>query len=176
MNITNLITEKFEEARQTKNTMNSLTKEIFEKKQAHLQIQQQITTLQENLEIYKINIENQVYQIFEGKRSNKEQREAKFKELAKQDSEYTKKTNAIKELQNKMNARDIEIESLYNQLKATRQSADLVVAEIGLLTELAKQEMVKDILWKREIEEMLENITGKLEIATHKHYPVKFEL
>jgi len=93
-----------------------------------------IEETKEELKLYSINIYNQVFQSFQGKRSNKEERDLKFKQIAKQDKEYQNRITAINKLENKSNQLSIEIEKNINQAKALGKIIDLTCQELNFLS------------------------------------------
>jgi len=94
----------------------------------------------ENLEFYKINIYNRVFHLFQGKRSNKEERDRKFKEIAKKDKEYQDRIKRIEEMEDKSNYLGIEIEKLNNEAKSISKIIDLACQELNFLTIIKKEE------------------------------------
>lgn len=94
----------------------------------------------ENLEFYKINIHNQVFHFFQGKRSNKEERDRKFKEIIRKDGEYLRRIKEIKKLEDKSNLLEIEIEKLNNEAKSISKIIDLACQELNFLSIIKKEE------------------------------------
>jgi len=121
------------EAQQIKEKLSSYPKEIYELRKEKQKIENQIATLKDNLELCKVNIENKVFSFFQGKKSNQEQRKAKFTELAKDDEDYNKVVEKLRNLEIRKNSIEIEIERLYNEFKATREQAKILVAELNLI-------------------------------------------
>jgi len=119
---------KILEAEQLKGKLSSYPKEIYE-----LRRKKQEVALRNNLEFASINIENEVYSFFQGKRSNQEQRKLKFIELARKDKNYNEITAKLKDLEKQKNLIEIEIERLYNEFKATREQTKILVAELNLI-------------------------------------------
>ena len=124
---------KILEAEQLRGKLSSYPKEIYELRRKKQEIENQIVALRDNLEFASINIENEVYSFFQGKRSNQEQRKLKFIELARKDKDYNEITAKLKDLEKQKNLIEIEIERLYNEFKATREQAKILVAELNLI-------------------------------------------
>jgi len=124
---------KILEAEQIRGKLSLYPKEIYELRKEKQEIENQITTLKDSLELCKVNIENKVFSFFQGKKSNQEQRKAKFTELAKDDEDYNEVAKKLRDLEIRKNLIEIEIERLYNEFKATREQAKILVAELNLI-------------------------------------------
>ena len=122
-----------EEAEQVKEKLSLYPKQIYKMRTQKLMIENQIARIKDNLDIISINIQNKVYSLFKSKRSNQEQRKAKFVELAKKDKDYNEMLKKLKDLERQKDLAEIEIEGLYNEFKATREQAKILVAELNLI-------------------------------------------
>jgi len=80
---------KILEAEQIRGKLTSYPEEIYELRRKKQEIENQIAETKDNLDIISISIENKVYSLFQGKRSNQEQRKSKFVELARKDKDYS---------------------------------------------------------------------------------------
>ena len=121
------------EAEQIKENLASYPQQIYELKRKKQEIENQIAEMKDNLDIISINIENKVYSLFQGKRSNQEQRKSKFAELARKDKDYNEVVKKLRDLERQKGLVEIEIERLYNEFKATREQAKILVAELNLI-------------------------------------------
>ena len=122
-----------EEVEQVKEKLSLYPKQIYKMRIQKLMIENQIARIKDNLDIISINIQNKVYSLFKSKRSNQEQRKAKFVELAKKDKDYNEMLKKLKDLERQKDLAEIEIEGLYNEFKATKTQAKVLVAEMNYL-------------------------------------------
>jgi len=124
---------KILEAEQIRGKLTSYPEEIYELRRKKQEIENQIAETKDNLDIISISIENKVYSLFQGKRSNQEQRKSKFVELARKDKDYSEVAKKLRDLERQKGLVEIEIERLYNEFKATREQAKILVAELNLI-------------------------------------------
>jgi len=133
------IEEKFK-LQELKEKLLSYPEKIEKAKKEKTLVDNSIQQQNQELELYSINLYNQVFEHFQDKRSNKEQRDLKFKQLAHQDKEYQRQIQEIKKLEDKKAELEIEIERLCNEVKSISKIVDLTCQELNLLSILKQKE------------------------------------